>query len=167
MQAYIKYKAYYDKTANASKLKKADSVYVIQSKADHQRSKSPITEFRWLGPYIIEKVLRNSSYLVRKTGTNNTKMRHRMRMRQFTPRQPPPDIRIMSKEWKPDPEVSLKHDDLFARAWECEYEKPIFDAENKNATPPNSSEIPVQWDLSTEETRVFPGIFPQRKLYVT
>ena len=30
MQAYIKYKAYYDKKANASKLKEADYVYVLQ-----------------------------------------------------------------------------------------------------------------------------------------
>ena len=48
--------------------------------------------------------------------------------------------------------MSLKHDDLYARAWECENEKPFFDAENINATPPNSAEIPVRFDLSTEET---------------
>ena len=36
MQAYIKYKAYYDKEAIASKLKEADYVYILQPKADHQ-----------------------------------------------------------------------------------------------------------------------------------
>ena len=45
MQAYIKYKAYYDKKANASKLKEADYVYILQPKADHQGSKIPFTEF--------------------------------------------------------------------------------------------------------------------------
>ena len=55
--------------------------------------------------------------------------------------------------WKPYPEVSVKHDDLYARAWDCEYEKPIFDVKNNNATPPNSPEIPVQLDSSTEEMR--------------
>ena len=35
MQAYIKYKAYYDKKANASKLKEADYVFVSKPKADH------------------------------------------------------------------------------------------------------------------------------------
>ena len=54
MQAYIKYKSYYDKKANASKLKEADYVYVLPPKADHQGSKSPCTEFRWIGPYIFE-----------------------------------------------------------------------------------------------------------------
>ena len=56
MQAYITYKAYYDKQANASKLKEADYVYILQPKADHQGSKIPFAEFRWIGPYIIEKV---------------------------------------------------------------------------------------------------------------
>ena len=56
MQAYIKYKAYFDKKANASKLKEADYVYVSQPKSDHQGSKIPFTEFRWIGPYIIKKV---------------------------------------------------------------------------------------------------------------
>ena len=53
--------------------------------------------------------------------------------------------------------MSLKHDDLYARAWECEYEQPIIDAEIFNATPPNSTEIPVQVDVSTEEMRNTPG----------
>ena len=48
--------------------------------------------------------------------------------------------------------MSLEHDDLYARAWECEYEKPILDAEKNDATPPNLPEIPKQTDLSSEET---------------
>ena len=72
MQDYLKYKAYYDKKGNASKLKEADYVYVLQPKADHQWSKNPFTEFRWIGPYNIEKVLPSNIYLVRKIGTNKT-----------------------------------------------------------------------------------------------
>ena len=116
MQAYIKYKAYYDRKANASKLKEADYVYILQPKADHQGSKIPSTEFRWIGPHIIKKVLPNNSYLVRKIGTNKTQVLHRMRMRQFTPRQPPADIPIKPQGYKSDPEVSLHQDDLYARA---------------------------------------------------
>ena len=77
-------------------------------------------EFQWLGPYIIEKVLSINNYLVGKIGTNKTQILHRMRRRQFTTHQPPADIRITPQEWKPDQEVGLKHDDLYARAWECE-----------------------------------------------
>ena len=153
MQAYIKYKAYYDKKANASKLKEADYVYILQPKAEHQGSKIPFTEFRWVGPYIVEKVLPNNNYLVRKIGTNKTQLLHRMRMRQFTPRQPPADITVKPHEYKSDPEVSLYHDDLYARAWEYDFEPPIFDAETDNVTPPNQREIQLQPDFSTEGTR--------------
>ena len=159
MQAYIKYKAYYDKKANASKLKEADYVYLVQPKADHQGSKIPFTEFRWVGPYNIEKVLPNNNYLVRKIGTNMTQVLHRMRMRQITPRQPPADITVKAQKYKSDPEVSLNHDDLYARAWECDYEQPIFDAENDNKAPPNQREIQVQYDSSTEAIKNTPG-FP-------
>ena len=165
MQAYIKYKAYYDKQANASKIEKADYVYILQPKADHQGSKIPFTEFRWIGPYIIEKVLSNNNYLVRKIGTNKTQVLHRMRIRQFTPRQPPADITVKPQEYKSDPEVSLNHDDSYARAWEYDFEQPIFDSENDNAAPPNSQELLAQSDFSTEEMRNTPEIpmcVPQR-----
>ena len=157
MQAYIKYKAYYDKKANASKLKEADYVYILQPKADHPGSKIPFTEFLWVGPYIIENVLPNNNYLVRKIGTNKTQVLHRMRMRQFKPRQPPADITVKPQEYKSDPEVSLNHDELYARASEYDFEQPISDAENDNAVPPNQQEIPVQSDFSTEEMRNTPG----------
>ena len=157
MQAYIKYKAYYDKKANASKLKEGDYVYILQPKADHQGSKIPFTEFRWIGPYFIEKVLPNNNYLVRKIGTKKTQVLHRMKMRQFTPRQPPADITVRPQVFKSDPEVSLNHDDLFARAWECDFEQPIFDAENDNEVPTNLQEFPLQSDYSTEEMSNTPG----------
>ena len=169
MQAYSKYKAYYDKKANASNFKEADYVYILQPKADHQRSKIPFTEFRWMGPYIVEKVLPNNKSLVLKMGTDKTQVLHRMRMRQFTPRQPPADIRVNAHEYKPDPEVSINDDDLYARAWENHYEQPIFDDGNNNETQPGSHEIPIQSDLSTGEIRdtlgttheCSPEIFPR------
>ena len=155
-QAYIKYKAYYDKKANASKLKEADYVYILQPKADHPGNKITFTEVRWVGPYIIEKALPNNNYLVRKIGTNKTQLLHRMRMSQFTPRQPPADITIKPHKYEFYPEVSLNHDDLYARAWEYDFEQPIFDAENDNEAPPNQQEIPVQSDFSTKEMKTTP-----------
>ena len=65
MKASIKYKTYYNKKANASKPNEADYVYVLQPKANHQGSKFPLTEVRWIGPYIVEKVLPNHNYLTR------------------------------------------------------------------------------------------------------
>ena len=92
-------------------------------------------------------------------------------MREFTCRQPPADLRVKPHEYKPDPQVSLNHDDFYATTWEYDYEQPIFDAENNNAAPPNPQEIPVQSDFLTEEMRntpgttheCFPEIFPQTR----
>ena len=56
MQADIKYKAYYDKKANASHFNQGGYVYVLQPKADHQGSKIPFAGFRWIGPYTFVKL---------------------------------------------------------------------------------------------------------------
>ena len=160
MQAYIKYKAYYNRKANASKLKKADYVFILQPKADHQGSKIPFTDFRWIGPYIIEKVLPNNNYLVRKIGTNKTQILNRMRLRQFTPRQPLPDVPVTQREWQPDSEVVITHDNLYARAWECEYDEPIFDSDHSNLAVPSPSEITVRSEQTSDEMRNTPGIKP-------
>ena len=69
------------KKSNASKFKPTDYVYKLQQKADHQGSKIPFTDFRWIGPYVIEKVLPKKNYLVRKVRTNKTQILHPMRLR--------------------------------------------------------------------------------------
>ena len=157
MQAYIIYKAFYDRKANASKLKHSDYVHILQPKADHQGSKILFTDFRWIGPYIIEKVFPKNNYVVRKNGTNKPPILNRMRLRQFTPRQPIPDTPVAPREWQPDPEVIIKHDDLYARAWECEYDKPIFDSNRDNLVSPNSPEVTVRSGEAANETRSTPG----------
>ena len=95
--------------------------------------------------------------MVRKIGTNKTQVLHRMRMRQFTPRQPPADITVKPQEYKSDPELSLHHDDLYARAWVYDCGQPNFDAENDNPAPPKLKEFPLQSDYSAEEMRTTPG----------
>ena len=149
------------KKANALKLKQADYFFILQPKADHQGSKIPYTEFRWIGPYIIEKVLPNNNYLVRKIGTNKTQILHRTRLRQFTPRQPIPDIPITPREWQPDPEVLNKHVDLYARAWECEYDEPIFGSDYKNLATPSSPEITIRSEQAADEMKNTPGTIPE------
>ena len=80
-----------------------------------------------------------------------------MRLRQFTPGQPIPDVRTTPREWQPDPEVIIKHDDSYARAWECEYDKPIFDSDRDNMVIPNSPEITVRSDKAADGSRRTPG----------
>ena len=136
-------------TLQSSKKQTTD---VLQPTAHHQGSKTPFTEVRWIGPYIIENVLPNNNYLVRKIGTNKTQVLHRMKCISSHPTYPPLDLRITWQERKPDLKISLKHDDLYVGTLECEYEEPIFDAKNINATPPNSPQVPVQSELTTIET---------------
>ena len=160
MKAYIKYKAYYGKKANASKLRHADYVFILQPKADHQGSKIPFTDFGWIGPYIIEKVLPNNYYLVRKIGTDKAQTLHRLRLRQFTRREPIPDTPITPCEWRPDPEVVITHDDIYARAWECEYDKPIIDSDYNTLATPSPPEITIRSEQAADEMRNTPGIIP-------
>ena len=55
MQAYIKYKALYDKKANASELQEADYVYVLQPKADNQGSKIRLRNFGGLALTLLRR----------------------------------------------------------------------------------------------------------------
>ena len=80
-----------------------------------------------------------------------------MRLRQLTRRQPIPDIPIAPREWQPDPEVLIKHDDLYARARECENDKPIFDSDHDNLVTPNSPEIKVRFEKEADKIRSTPG----------
>ena len=98
IQPYIKHKAFYDKKANASKLKRADYVYGLQSEAYHQGSNILFTEIRRIGPHNIGKASPNNKFLVSKVGTNKTQMFHCMRLRQFTPKQSLPDVQITPHE---------------------------------------------------------------------
>ena len=72
MQSNIKYKRYYDIKAKSLPFKEKDYCYLLQPKADHQGSKIPFRDFRWIGPYLVEKVLPNNNYLVRILKTNKT-----------------------------------------------------------------------------------------------
>ena len=95
--------------------------------------------------------------MVRKIVTNKTQILHRVRLCQFTPRQTIPDIPVTPGEWQPHPEVIIKHDDLYARTWECEYDRPIFDSDSDNLVTPNSPEITVQSEQAADEMRSPPG----------
>ena len=66
MEAYIKYKAYYDKKANASKLKQTEYVCILKPKADYQGSKIPLKNFRWLILRSVGLILLKTCYRTKK-----------------------------------------------------------------------------------------------------
>ena len=89
MQAYLKYKSYYDKKAKACPLITSDYCFILNPKADNQSKKIPFREFQWVGPFKVEKVLPNNNYIVRKVGTKMTQILHRIRLRRYNPTTPP------------------------------------------------------------------------------
>ena len=126
MQSFIKYKRYYDKKAKASPLKEKDYCFILQPKADHQGSKLPFLDFRWIGPYIVEKVLPNNNYIVRKLNTNKTQILHRIRLRKYNPEKPPED-NYQEAQWQIDDNFVVPQDDLYTIAWEAEFGGHLFD----------------------------------------
>ena len=103
-------------------------------------------------------MLPNNNYVVRKIGNNKTQILQRLGLRQYTPRHAIPDTPVTPREWQPDPGVIIKHDDLYARAWECEYDKPIFDSDRDNLVSPNSHEVTVRSGEAADQTRSTPGL---------
>ena len=134
MQSYIKYKRYYDKKAKASPLKEKDYCFILQPKADHQGSKIPFRDFRWIGPYLVEKVLPNNNYIVRKLNTNKTKILHRIRLRKYNPEKPPDD-NYQEAQWQIDDNIVVSQDDLYTIDWEAEFDGHLFDIPIKYTDP--------------------------------
>ena len=87
-----------------------------------------------------------------------------MRLPQFTPQQPIPDVQTTPQEYELDPEIIIKHDDLNARAWEREYAKPFFDNHHDESKIPNSHKIAVRSDLAVNETSTNPGAIEESSL---
>ena len=157
MPAYIKYTAYFNKKANASKFKERDFVIVLQTEANHQGSKIPCTDFRRIGPYNDQRALPHNNYVVRKIGTDKMQVLHRLQLRPFAPRDPILYVQTKPQECKSDTEVMIKHGDFYARAWESNSEKTIFDNDQTEPDLTNSPEVRVQCDDTNAETPNTPG----------
>ena len=111
MQSYIKYKENYDREAKAAPLKEWDYCFVLQPKADHQGSKIPFRDNRWVGPFINQKVLPNENYIVRRLNTNKTQILLRIRLKKFVPNQSLQDI-FREERLQQDEEIVIPQDDL-------------------------------------------------------
>ena len=127
MQSYLKYEAYYDRKAKAAPLETTDYCYILNPKADTQATKIPFREFRWCGPYKVEKVLPNNNYIVRRLGTNKTQLLHRIRLRKFTPQAPLADIFVRETDWQKDDQMPVANDDLYAQSWNTNFGSNPFD----------------------------------------
>ena len=136
MQSYLKYKDYYDRKAKAAPLEQGDFCFILQPLADHQGSKIPFREFRWIGPYVIEKVLPNEIYIVRKLNSNKTQILHRIRLRKYTPNTTLQDTRPEGN-LQADDEIIIPQDDLYIISWESNFDD--FPPSTEQQINPNDS----------------------------
>ena len=141
MQSYLKYKYYYDRKAKAAALEQGDFCFILQPLADHQGSKIPFREFRWIGPYVIEKVLPNENYTVRKLNSNKTQILHRIRLRKYTTNTTLPDTRPEGN-LQADHEIIIPQDDLYNISWETNFDD--FPPSTEQQIIPNDS--PTHFD---------------------
>ena len=154
MQSYLKYKEYYDRKAKAAPLKQNDYCFILQPIADHQGSKIPFREYRWTGPYVVEQVLPNENYIVRKLNSNKTQILHRIRLRKYEPNTVLQDIRPEGN-LQPDDEIIIPQDDLYVITWETDFGEFPNSAEKTtiptNLDHNNTSNSPVSNDRSPDE----------------
>ena len=146
MQSYIKYKKYYDRKAKAAPLKENEYCFVLQPKADNQGSKIPFRDYRWVGPFVVQKVLPNENYIVRRINTNKTQILHRIRLKKFVPNQPLED-NFREQQLQPDEEIVIPQDDLYVITWETDFGEQLITRGNEpiptsvpNGEQPNAAQ---------------------------
>ena len=112
MPSYLKYKEYYEGKARAAPLQLNNYCFILQPIADHQGSKIPFREFRWIRPYIVERVLPKENYIVRKLNSNKTQILLRIGLRKYEPKSVLRDERPEGN-LQPDDEIFIPQDDLY------------------------------------------------------
>ena len=124
---------YYDRKAKAAPLKENDYCFVLQPKADSQASKIPFREYRWIGPFVVQTVLSNDNYIVRRLNTNKTQILHRIRLKKFVPNAPLED-KYEGEKLQPDNEIVIPQDDLYSISWEVDFEYDLFEPRKEDWT---------------------------------
>ena len=144
MQSYIKYKEYYDRKAKAAPLKENEYCFVLQPKADNQGSKIPFRDYPWVGPFVVQKVLPNENYIVRRINTNKTQILHRIRLKKFVPNQPLGG-NFREQQLQTDEEIVIPQDDLYVITWETDFGEQLVTRGNETipTSMPNSERLNV------------------------
>ena len=150
MQSYIKYNEYNDRKAKAAPLKENEYCFVLQPNADHQVSKFPFRDYRWVKTFIVQKVLPNENYIVRGINTNK-QLLHRICPKKFVPNQSLED-NFREQRLQPDEKIVIPQDDLYIIKWEIDFGEQLVtrgnepiptslpNGERPSAAQPNSSE---------------------------
>ena len=104
IHSYHQYRKYYDEKALAHPLKLHSYCLILNPKLTNQNDFGSKSMNVWLPLYRVEKVLTDSNYLIRKVGTYFTQCIHRIRLRAYSPSEPPIDLENIDQEkFIPDP----------------------------------------------------------------
>ena len=133
MQSFSKYKDYYDRKAKAAPLKEKGFCFVLQPKTDSQASKIPFREYRWIRPFVVQTVLSNDNYIVRRLNTNKTQILHRIRLMKFVPNAPL-EYKYDGEKLQPGNEIVIPQDDLYTISWEVDFEYEKFEPRKDDRT---------------------------------
>ena len=145
MQSYLMYKDNYDRKAKAAPLKEKDYCFVLQPKVDSQASKIPFREYRWIGPFVVQTVLSNDNYFVRRLNTNKMQILHGIRLKKFVPNAPLEDKYDVEK-LQPDNEIVIPQDDLYTISWEVNFEYELFEPRKDDWT-----DVAPRWPTDAED----------------
>ncbi len=74
-----------------------DFCFLLHPKLTKQNDTLAIEEFRWVGLFIVVKVLTHSNYLIRRVNTTLTQVVHTIRSRKYFPATKPVDISVTSE----------------------------------------------------------------------
>ena len=120
-----KTKSIMTKKARTSPLEDSDYCYNLQPTVDHQGSKVLFRAFRWIGACVIEKVLPNEIYVVRRINTRKTQTLHQIRLRKYNSDKPLDDS-YQHGNFQRLESIVVSQDNLYTIAWKTEF-VPIFD----------------------------------------
>ena len=67
-------------------------------------------DYPWVGPLIVQKVLPNENFIVRRLNTNKTQILRRIRLIKFVPNQPLEDS-YQEEKLQPDEEIIIPQDE--------------------------------------------------------
>ena len=108
------------KPLHSRKIKENEYSFVLQPKADHHGSKIRFRDYRGVGPFILQRVLPNENYIVRRLNTNKTQILHRILLIKFVPN-PPLEDNFRENRLQPDEEIFIPQDDFCTITWETNF----------------------------------------------
>ena len=125
--------------------------FVLQPNADHQGLKIPSRDYRWVGPFIIQKVLPKVNSIVRRLSTNKTQILHRIRLQKFVPKQPLED-NFREEHLQQDEEIVIPQDDLYIITWETNFGEQLATRGNEPIlTSLLNGERPITTEANTSD----------------